>query len=41
MSIQCDLVKGAGHSAAEEQSEQVNRILIEFFRIARQSSTSE
>jgi pimeloyl-ACP methyl ester carboxylesterase len=34
------LVKGAGHSVAEEQPEEVNRILVEFFRTARQSSTS-
>jgi pimeloyl-ACP methyl ester carboxylesterase len=29
------LVKGAGHSVAEEQPEEVNRLLIEFFRKAR------
>jgi pimeloyl-ACP methyl ester carboxylesterase len=34
-SLDVHLIDGAGHSIAEEQPEQVNRVLIEFLQRAR------
>jgi pimeloyl-ACP methyl ester carboxylesterase len=34
------LVRGAGHSVAEEQPDEVNRLLIEFLRQAKNESAA-